>query len=116
MNDCSDQTITLAALAPFASSPTIIRNIRHIQYQESNRIHAILTELSKMGIKCMEFDDGIKIYPGTPKPSIVNTYDDHRMAMAFSLIGLRTKGIIIANPSCVSKTFQNYFDVLELLY
>ncbi len=116
MNDYSDQTITLAALAPFASSPTTIRNIKHIKYQETNRIHAVLTELSRMGIKCEETNDGIKIYPGMPKPSIVETYDDHRMAMAFSLVGLRTEGIKIANPSCTSKTFENYFDVLKQLY
>jgi 3-phosphoshikimate 1-carboxyvinyltransferase len=117
MNDCSDQAITLAALAPFAASPTVIRNIQHIKYQESNRINAVLTELSKMGIKCGETTDGIIIYPGTPKPaSIVETYNDHRIAMAFALIGLRVKDIKIANPSCASKTFENYFDVFERLY
>jgi len=116
MNDCSDQAITLAALAPFASSPTTIRNIGHIKYQESNRIHAVLIELTKMGIQCEEISDGIKIYPGTPKPSVIETYDDHRMAMAFSLIGLRVKGIRIANPSCVSKTFKNYFETIANLY
>jgi len=116
MNECSDQAITLAALAPFASSPTVIRNIQHIKYQETNRIHAVLTELSKMGIKCTENTDGIIIYPGKPQPAIIETYDDHRMAMAFSLIGLRTNGIKIANPSCTSKTFENYFDVFKRLY
>ena len=116
MNDCSDQTITLAAIAPFASSPTTIRNIQHIKYQESDRIHAVLTELSKMGIMCEETADGIKIYPGTPKPALIETYDDHRMAMAFSLIGLRTKGIRIADPSCTSKTFENYFEVFGRMY
>jgi len=116
MNDCSDQAITLAVLAPFAGSPTVIRNIEHIKYQESNRIQAVLTELSKMGIKCAETDDGMIIYPGTPKPSIVETYGDHRMAMSFALIGLRVKGVKIADPSCTSKTFENYFDVFENLY
>jgi len=116
MNDCSDQAITLAALAPFASSPTVIRNIQHIKYQESNRIRAVLTELGKMEIKCEETADGIIIYPGTPKPSMVETYDDHRMAMAFALIGLRAEGIRISNPSCTSKTFENYFEVFDRLY
>ncbi|MCL2813701.1 MAG: 3-phosphoshikimate 1-carboxyvinyltransferase [Oscillospiraceae bacterium] len=117
MNDCSDQAITLAVLAPFACSLTVIRNIRHIKYQESDRIRAVLTQLSKMGIKCEETADGMAIYPGIPKPSImVETYDDHRMAMAFALIGLRTKGIKIANPSCTAKTFENYFEVFERLY
>jgi len=116
MNDCSDQFITLAALAPFAASPTVIRNIRHVKYQESDRIGAVISELAKMGIRCAETGDGIVIYPGTPRPSEVETYDDHRMAMAFALIGLRADGIVIKNPSCASKTFENYFEVFERLY
>lgn len=111
MNDCSDQTMTLAALAPFASSPTIIRNIGHIKHQESNRIKAILTELERLGVKCAETDGGIVIYPSSPKAALVETYEDHRMAMAFSLVGLRTPGIKISNPSCTSKTFEDYFKV-----
>ncbi len=107
--------MTLAALAPFASSPTTIRNVGHIRHQESNRITATLTELRRMGIRCEETDDGMTIYPGTPKPALVETYDDHRMAMAFSLIGLRAEGIRIANPPCVSKTFENYFNLFETL-
>lgn len=115
MNDCSDQTMTLAALAPFASSPTTIRNIQHIRFQESDRIYAIVTELTKMGIKCTETEDGIMIYPGTPKAAVIDTYDDHRMAMAFSLVGLKVNGIKINNPSCTSKTFENYFAILNNL-
>ncbi|MCL2885162.1 MAG: 3-phosphoshikimate 1-carboxyvinyltransferase, partial [Oscillospiraceae bacterium] len=61
MNDCSDQALTLAALAPFASSPTTIRNIQHIRHQESDRVHVMLTALSRMGIRCEETADGVKI-------------------------------------------------------
>ncbi|MDR1687511.1 MAG: 3-phosphoshikimate 1-carboxyvinyltransferase [Clostridiales bacterium] len=111
MNNCSDQTMTLAAIAPFAKTPTTIRNIAHIKHQESNRVNAILTELAKMGVKCEEIQDGIKIYPSDVKPALVETYDDHRMAMAFALTGLRTPGIRIANPQCCGKTFENYFEV-----
>ncbi len=113
MSACSDQAITLAAIAPFADSPTTITGIGHIRFQESNRIQAIVTELTKMGIRCEETESSITIYPGTPKPSTVDTYDDHRMAMGFSLIGLRSEGIIIDNPHCCRKTFENYFEVLE---
>ena len=113
MSACSDQAITLAALAPFASTPTRITGIGHIRYQESDRIHAIVTELTKMGILCEEGEDYIQIYPGVPKASVVETYEDHRMAMGFSLIGLRAEGIIIDNPECCRKTFENYFEVLE---
>lgn len=115
MSACSDQAITLAAIAPFADSPVTIRGIGHIRYQESNRIAAIVTELGKMGIRCEENGDVLTIYPGTPKPATVNTYDDHRMAMGFSLIGLRTPGIVIDNPGCCRKTFENYFEVLDRL-
>lgn len=113
MSSCSDQTITLAALAPFADGPTTIRGIAHIRYQECNRMNAIVTELSKMGIRCEETDSTLTIYPGSPKPSLVDTYDDHRMAMGFSLIGLRADGIEIDNPGCCRKTFENYFECLE---
>ncbi len=113
MSACSDQAITLAALAPFADAPTTIRGIGHIRYQECNRMNAIVTELGKMGIRCEETDTTITIYPGTPKPSLVETYDDHRMAMGFSLIGLRADGIEIDNPGCCRKTFENYFECLE---
>lgn len=112
MSACSDQAITLAAIAPYADGPTTITGIGHIRFQESDRIAAIVTELSKMGIRCEEADDCITIYPGRPQPSRVDTYDDHRMAMGFSLTGLRSKGIVIENPACCSKTFEDYFDVL----
>jgi 3-phosphoshikimate 1-carboxyvinyltransferase len=107
-----DQTMTLAALAPFATSPTIIRNVGLIKYHESNRLRAISTELTRMGVKCVETDDGLMIHPGVPKPVEVETYEDHRMAMAFALIGLKTPGTKINNPGCTAKTFEGYFDQL----
>lgn len=113
MSACSDQAITLAAIAPFADAPTTIRGIGHIRYQECNRMNAIVTELRKMGISCEETDTTITIYPGKPTPCVVDTYDDHRMAMGFSLTGLRAEGIVIDNPGCCKKTFENYFEVLE---
>ena len=113
MSSFSDQAITLAALAPFADSPTTITGIGHIRHQESNRIAAIVTELKKMGIHCEETESSITVYPGSPKASVVETYDDHRMAMGFSLIGLRSPGIVIDNPDCCRKTFEEYFDVLD---
>ena len=66
-----------------------------------------------MGIRCQEDDNSITVYPGAPSPSAVETYDDHRMAMGFSLIGLRSEGICIQNPGCCRKTFENYFEVLD---
>lgn len=113
MNDFSDQTMTLAAIAPFAEGVVRIENIGHIRLQESDRIHAIVTELTRLGIKCEEEDSAITIYPGMPRAGVVQTYDDHRMAMAFSLIGLKADGIEIANPECCRKTFEEYFAVLD---
>ena len=66
-----------------------------------------------MGISCRRTDDSITIYPGMPRASRVETYDDHRMAMGFSLVGLRSPGIVIDNPGCCRKTFENYFEVLD---
>lgn len=115
MNDFSDQTMTLSAIAPFATSKTIIKNISHIRFQETDRISAIINELTRLGIKCEESEEnnGIIIYPGTITPCAIETYDDHRMAMAFTLIGLKTKGIVIKNYKCCKKTFENYFDIID---
>lgn len=115
MNDFSDQTMTLAAIAPFANSKTIIKNISHIRFQETDRISAIINELTKLGVKCEESpeDKGIVIYPGTIVPGAVETYNDHRMAMAFTLIGLRVDGIIIKDYLCCKKTFENYFEIID---
>ena len=113
MSACSDQAITMAALAPFAQGATTITGIGHIRFQESDRITAIATELTRMGIRCEETPDSITIWPGTPAPAAVETYDDHRMAMGFSLIGLRAPGITINDPGCCRKTFEGYFQVLD---
>ena len=114
----SDQTMTLAAIAPFANSKTTITGISHIKYQECDRYHAIINELTRAGIICKEYNngDGLEITPGTPVPAEIETYDDHRMAMAFSLLGLRTDGITIKNAECCKKTFETYFHVLNSLY
>ena len=115
MKEFSDQTMTLAAIAPFAEEDVRIENVGHIRLQESDRIHAIATELSRLGVTCKEEKDALTIQPKMPNAGIVQTYDDHRMAMAFALIGLRVQGIEIANPMCCRKTFEEYFDVLETL-
>lgn len=118
MKDFSDQTMTMAVLAPFAESATLIQNIGHIRFQESDRIKAILTELERLGILCEEVpeEDGIRIYPGRIHPAEVETYEDHRMAMAFTLIGLKTGLVSIKNPQCCRKTFENYYELIETLY
>jgi 3-phosphoshikimate 1-carboxyvinyltransferase len=116
MRDISDTAQTLAAVAPFACSPTTIRGISFIRAKETDRVHAVCTELARLGVHVEEREDGMTIYPcDEVQPATIRTYNDHRMAMAFSLIGLRANGISIENPGCVSKTFPNYFEVLETL-
>jgi 3-phosphoshikimate 1-carboxyvinyltransferase len=116
MRDIPDTAQTLAAIAPFGSSPTRIRGIASARLKETDRVHATCMELARLGIRVDEHEDGMTIYPTkTLNPATVQTYNDHRMAMAFSLIGLRVPGISIENPSCVSKTFPNFFDVLDTL-
>lgn len=112
MSACSDQAITLAAIAPYASSPTVITGIGHIRFQECDRLSAIVTELTRMGIRCEHTEDSITVYPGTPSPCTVRTYEDHRMAMGFTLTGLRASGIVIDDPGCCRKTFEEYYETL----
>ena len=115
MNDFSDQTMTLAVIAPFCREKVRIEGIGHIRLQESDRLHGIVTELTKLGVTCEEEEAAITIYPAIPKAGIIETYEDHRMAMAFSLIGLLIEGIVIDNPMCCRKTFENYFEILDKL-
>lgn len=115
MSDFSDQTMTLAAIAPFAEGDTVITGVGHIRKQESDRIRGIVTELGRMGIRCEERDDGLTIHPGRVRPAVIQTYEDHRMAMAFSIVGCQAEGIRIDNPSCCKKTFESYFNILTNL-
>ncbi len=113
MNAYSDTMITLAAIAPFAEGPTTIRNVEHTRHQETDRIAATAAELSRLGAKVHEYQDGIRIIPQRLSPASVHTYDDHRMAMGFAVTGLVASGIRIQDPACVTKTFPDYFRKLD---
>lgn len=115
MRDLSDTAQTLAVTATFADSPTEITGIGFIRRKETDRIRAVVTELTKRGIRAAETPDGMIVYPGRATPGTVATYDDHRMAMSFALLGLVHPGISIEDPDCVAKTFPDYFDVLATL-
>jgi 3-phosphoshikimate 1-carboxyvinyltransferase len=116
MRDIPDTAQTLAAIAPFADSPTRIRGIASARVKETDRVHATCVELDRLGVRVEEHEDGITIHPvGKMRPAVIQTYNDHRMAMSFALIGLRFDGVTIENPSCVSKTFPDFFDVLKQL-
>jgi 3-phosphoshikimate 1-carboxyvinyltransferase len=116
MRDIPDTAQTLAAIAPFASSPTRIRGIASARVKETDRVHATCTELARLGVRVEEHEDGMTIGPCDEiRPATIQTYNDHRVAMAFSLIGLRVDGVTIENPACVSKTFPKFFEVLDSL-
>ena len=116
MRDIPDTAQTLAAIAPFATSPTSIRGIASARVKETDRVSAICNELIRLGVDVEEHDDGMTIYPcNNVLPATIKTYNDHRMAMSFALVGLRVPGITIEHPDCVSKTFPDYFEVLETL-
>ena len=115
MADISDTAQTLAIVATFADGPTRVTGIGFIRKKETDRVAAVVTELRRLGIEAHEDADGFTIHPGRPRPGIVETYDDHRMAMSFALLGLVHPGIEIANPGCVAKTFPEFFSVLGQL-
>ena len=115
MNAFSDTMITLSAIAPFATGPTTIKNIAHTRLQETDRLSAVATELSRLGIKTQTTPSSIHIIPNPVRPAAIETYGDHRMAMAFAVTGLVVPGVRIRDPGCVTKTFPGYFGLLESL-
>jgi 3-phosphoshikimate 1-carboxyvinyltransferase len=116
MNALSDTVMTLAVVALFANGPSRIRNVAHIRHKESDRIAALATELRKLGAQVDEFPDGLAIDP-PPKEQLrgasIATYQDHRMAMAFALAGLRIPGVTILDPGCVAKTYPDFWVDLQ---
>jgi 3-phosphoshikimate 1-carboxyvinyltransferase len=115
MADCSDTAQTLAAIAPLADGPVRIDGIGFIRQKETDRVAALATELSRLGLRVEERPDGLTIWPGPLRPALVQTYRDHRMAMSFAILGLRLPGLRIADPGCVSKTFPDFFERLAAL-
>jgi 3-phosphoshikimate 1-carboxyvinyltransferase len=112
----SDTAPTLAVVAAFADGPTTITDIGFVKGKESDRIGAPVAELRRCGIDAEEIDGGMVIRPsGPPAGTVFATYDDHRMAMAFALVGLVVPGVSVRDPGCVAKTFPAYFQALEQL-
>ncbi len=118
LNHIPDAAMTIAALAVLAVGPTTIRNVGNWRVKETDRMAAMQAELTKLGAKVTVSGDDITIVPppgGKITPASINTYDDHRMAMAFSVIGLARPGVTINDPGCVNKTFPRFFEYLEYL-
>ena len=114
LNRMPDAAMTLAVAALFAEGPTRIRNVYNWRLKETERMKAVTTELRKLGATVEEGEDYLVIDPPQKIiPCEIETYDDHRMAMAFSLAACGSEPITILDPGCVSKTFPDYFEVLE---
>jgi len=111
LNDMPDTVQTLAVVALFAEGPTRIRSVAGLRLKETDRLAALGRELGRLGANVEVHTDGLTIDPPTRvRPSSIDTYDDHRMAMSFALAGLAADGIAINDPGCVSKTFPDFFE------
>ncbi len=113
MSAMPDAVPTLAAVALFAATRTRIRNVAHLRFKESDRIHALAEEFRKLGGTIVEYEDGLEIVPAALHGGAVSTYDDHRMAMAAALVGLRVPGVEVENPRCVEKSFPRFWEQFE---
>ena len=106
---------TLAAVALFADRPTTITGVPHIRHKETDRLAALATELRKLGADVEERTDGLRITAGTISGAVLDTYDDHRMAMSLTVAGLVQPGVVIRDPGCTAKTYPAFFDDLARL-
>ncbi len=114
--DMPDQVPTLAVVAAFARGTTVIKNVAHLKSKESDRLTATVTELKKMGIDAACTADALVVKGGKPKGAIIETYNDHRIAMSFAIAGLKVPGVCIRNENCVEKSFPAFWQVFEGLY
>jgi len=110
LRDMPDTAQTLAVVALFAEGPTTIRGIGNLRIKETDRIHALARELSKLGADVEEGDDYLVVSPAPLTAAAIDTYDDHRMAMSFALAGARVPGLVVLDPDCVAKTYPGYFE------
>jgi 3-phosphoshikimate 1-carboxyvinyltransferase len=111
-----DTAQTFAVLACFAEGASVLRGLHTLRVKETDRVAALQNELTKLGAEVEVVADTMTIHPPPkPHPASIDTYDDHRMAMSFSLAGLRISGVRINDPACVNKTFPSYFDRLREL-
>ncbi len=114
MNAMPDAVLALAVTAAFAEGTTRIRNVAHLRLKESDRLAALETELRRLGAGAQATGAGdLVVEPAPLRAAEIETYDDHRMAMAFALAGLRVPGISIRDPGCVAKSWPKYFEALE---
>jgi len=116
MNSMPDTVQTLAVVALFAKGKTSIHNVHNLRVKETDRLRALTKELRNLGAGIIELDDGIVITPKKYHGDVIETYNDHRMAMSFAVAGLRIPNIKIKNPECVSKSFPDFWEMFEGMY
>lgn len=116
MGDMPDMVPTLAVMSAFRAGRTEITNVAHLRIKESNRIAALVSEISRMGVSAEEREDGLVITGGRPQGAEIDTYNDHRIAMSFAIAGLVAPGMRITNPQCVNKSFPAFWDELGRLH
>ena len=100
-------------MCAFADGPTTIQNVYNLRIKETDRLHALETELRKLGVGAEAGHDWLRIDPAPMHGAEIETYDDHRIAMSFSLAGLKVPGVVILDPGCVSKTWPKYFEAFS---
>jgi 3-phosphoshikimate 1-carboxyvinyltransferase len=110
--DLGDSIMTAITLAPLQRRPMRFVDLARLRLQECERVVALRTELTKCGARVVEEGDTLTIYPSKLNSAEIETYNDHRMAMCFAILGLKVPGIKIHNPACVKKTFPNFFQKL----
>ncbi len=115
MSGMPDLVPTLAVLAACADGLTVIRGARHLRHKESDRLATVVAELRKMGVEALEAADGLLIKGGAPHGAVIDTYQDHRIAMSFAVAGLKIPGVIIRNPEVVNKSFPDFWEYFERL-
>mgnify|MGYP001043447768 CR=1 FL=1 len=116
LGDMPDMVPTLAVLSALRPGRTVIGNVAHLRHKESNRLAALVAELNRAGIEAKETEDGIMIHGGIPRGAVIETYNDHRIAMSFAILGLAVPGMEIQNSACVNKSFPEFWDTLDRLY
>lgn len=115
MNEMPDGVLAVAVTCLFANGRSVIRNVGNLRIKETDRLAALETELRKLGAQAEAGKNSLVIEPGPLHGAEIDTYDDHRMAMAFALAGFKIPGVVIRNPSCVAKSWPEYFAALEKL-
>jgi 3-phosphoshikimate 1-carboxyvinyltransferase len=116
MGNMPDMVPTLAVLSAVRQGRTMITNAAHLRIKESNRLAALVSELRKVGARAEETEDGLAIEGGDLHGAEIETYNDHRIAMSFAMLGLLVPGIKISNPACVGKSFPGFWKEIENWY